>query len=185
MQPIQISDGGTMSHATATDFCTVLMEEMHSLYLLAFMLTADTHKAKHCFIGGLGEGVEGIGIFMERAGSWARRTVLNQAIQIVLPEPQDSDNASSIGLNEVATPGVSDPVTAIVALSPFERFVYVISILEGHSDEDCSRLLRCSNRDVMIGRELAVRRLANTHTNSNQSGKPMSAYRRVCATHYA
>ena len=55
MEPIQISDGGTMSYVTATDFCTVLIEEMHSLYLLAFLLTADNHKAKHCFVGGLGE----------------------------------------------------------------------------------------------------------------------------------
>jgi hypothetical protein len=185
MEPIQIFDGKTMSNATAADFCAILTEEMHSLYMLAFLLTADNHKAEHCFVGGLGDCVEEIGIFVERMSSWARRSILEQAIRMILPSPQDSDATLSIGLNEVPTRGGSNPFAAIVALSPFERFVYVMSILERHSDEDCSRLLRCSKRDVMIARELALRHIAYTYANSNHSREPVQAFWRVCATHYA
>jgi hypothetical protein len=51
---------------------------------------------------------------------------------------------------------------AIVALSAFERFVFVMSVLEGQSDADCSILLNCSRPDVMIARELTLRRLNPT-----------------------
>jgi hypothetical protein len=37
-----------------------------------------------------------------------------------------------------------------------------MSILEGHSDEECSSLLRCSRRDVMIARVLALKRQLTT-----------------------
>jgi hypothetical protein len=33
-----------------------------------------------------------------------------------------------------------------------------MSILEGRSDEECAILLRCSRRDVMMARVLAVKR---------------------------
>jgi hypothetical protein len=38
----------------------------------------------------------------------------------------------------------------------------VITVLEGQSDQDCADLLRCTDRDVMIGRTLAVTQLALT-----------------------
>jgi hypothetical protein len=41
---------------------------------------------------------------------------------------------------------------------PFERFVFVMSILEGQSDEECATLLRCSRRDVMMVRVLTLQR---------------------------
>jgi hypothetical protein len=43
-----------------------------------------------------------------------------------------------------------------------ERFVAVMSILEGQSEQDCAILLRCSRRDVVIARVLPLTRLAGT-----------------------
>jgi hypothetical protein len=37
-----------------------------------------------------------------------------------------------------------------------------MSILEGQSDEQCALLLRCSRRDVMIARVLALKRQSMT-----------------------
>jgi hypothetical protein len=38
-----------------------------------------------------------------------------------------------------------------MALNAFERFVFVMSILEGQSDDECSTLLRCcSGRENLI-----------------------------------
>jgi hypothetical protein len=48
-----------------------------------------------------------------------------------------------------------------MALNAFERSVFVMSILEGQSDDECSTLLRYSKRDVMIARELTLKRLAS------------------------
>jgi hypothetical protein len=140
----------------------ILTEEMHSLYLFSFLLTADTDIAEQCYICGLGECVEGISVFMDWARSWARRTILKHAIRMIMPAPEHMDKLSSTSLTGVATSGKNNLFAAIVALSAFERFVFVMSVLEKHSDEDCSMLLGCSRRDVMIARELALKRLANT-----------------------
>jgi hypothetical protein len=185
LETIQISDERTTNYATVTDFCTIFTEEMRSLYLLAFLLTADNDKAEHCFVSGLGDCVEAIGVFMERASSWARRTIFKHAIRMIIPAPEHSDNVSSIELHETATSGDGNVFTAIVGLSPFERFVYVMSILERQSDEDCSRLLRCSRRDVILARELALRRLANINRSYDQPDKPLQSWWTVCAIHHA
>jgi hypothetical protein len=126
----------------------ILTEEMRSLYLFSFLLTADNDKADQCFVGGLGECVEGISVFVDWARSWARRTILKHAIRMIMPAPEQTDNSSLIGLKEGATSGKASLFAAIVALSAFERFVFVMSVLEKHSDEDCSMLLRCSRRDI-------------------------------------
>jgi hypothetical protein len=55
---LQAIDERSPQYATVTDFCEIFTEEMHSLYLLSFLLTADQDKAEQCFIGGLGECVE-------------------------------------------------------------------------------------------------------------------------------
>ena len=140
----------------------ILTEEMHSLYLFSFLLTADTDIAEQCYICGLGECVEGISVFMDWARSWARRTILKHAIRMIMPAPEQMDRLSGISVKVAATSGKNNLFAAIVALSAFERFVFVMSVLEKQSDEDCSVLLGCSRRDVMIARELALKRLANT-----------------------
>lgn len=50
----QIVNGGVIPYAAATDFGEVFTEEMHSLYLLSFLLTADKDRAEQCFIDALG-----------------------------------------------------------------------------------------------------------------------------------
>ena len=147
----------------------ILTEEMHSLYLFSFLLTADTDIAEQCYICGLGECVEGISVFMDWARSWARRTILKHAIRMIMPAPEHMDNLSLISFKGTATSGKNNLFAAIVALSAFERFVFVMSVLEKQSDEDCSVLLGCSRRDVMIARELALKRLANTDDGYDQS----------------
>jgi hypothetical protein len=184
LDTIQISDERTTNYATVTDFCAIFTEEMHSLYRLAFLLTADADKAEQCFVSGLGDCVEAIGVFLERSSSWARRTISKHAIRLIMPVPEHADSVASIQLHAAAS-GDSNVFSAIVALSPFERFVYVMSILERQSDEDCSRLLRCSRRDVLVARELALRRLGTINTSYDEPHMPLQVVQRDCAIHYA
>jgi hypothetical protein len=185
LEPIQISDERTTIYATAADFCEIFTEEMHSLYLLAFLLTADNDKAEQCFVNGLGDCEEGMSVFMEWARSWARRAILKHAIRIIMPARRNADNLSFISLKGVATAGKNNLFAAIVALSAFERFVFVMSVLERQSDEDCSSLLGCSRRDIVIARTLAIQCLANTDTGRDQPGEALLAWQTIFANHHA
>ena len=106
--------------------------------------------------------MEGIGVFMDWARSWTRRAVLKRAIQMIMPVPEHADNVSLISLERSAAPAENNPFAAILLLDAFERFVFVMSSLEGQSDDECAILLRCSRRDVMMARVLAVKRQSST-----------------------
>ena len=52
-----------------------------------------------------------------------------------------------------------DDMSAILELMPFKRFVYVMSVIERYSDQDCSVLLGCARRDVVAARIRAFQQL--------------------------
>ena len=93
-QLMQLVDERPTPYATVTDFFRTFNEDMHSLYLLAFLLTADHDKAEQCLVSAMGECVEGIGVFTEWARSWSRRAVLKSAIQMIMPAPEHADKVS-------------------------------------------------------------------------------------------
>lgn len=157
LELMRFADERATSYATVADFCKTFNEEMHSLYLLSFLLTADHDKAEQCLISAMGECADGIGVLMDWARSWTRRTVLKHAIRIIMPAPQQANTVLFVSLNAQATSAEDDPLAAILSLDAFERFVFVMSILEGQSDEECAILLRCSRRDVMMARVLALK----------------------------
>jgi hypothetical protein len=159
LQPMQLIDERATRYASVTDFFATFNEEMHSLYLLAFLLTADHDKAEQCLVSAMGECVEWIGVFTDWAHSWSRRAVIKRAIQLIMPVPEHAGQVSITTLKASATAGEdNNPLIAILLLDPFERFVFVMSILEGQSDAECAVLLRCLRRDVIIARVLAGER---------------------------
>jgi hypothetical protein len=162
LQPMDFVDEKATPYPTVTDFFTTFHEEMHSLYLLSFLLTADPDKAEQCLVSAMGECVEGIGVRMDWARSWTRAAVLKHAIQMINPAPEHTDCVSFTSLKRPATPAENNPFAAILLLDTFERFVFVMAILEGQSDEECAILLGCSRRDVMIARMLALKRQSTT-----------------------
>jgi hypothetical protein len=172
----QIADGGVIPYAAAADFGEVFTEEMHSLYLLSFLLTGDKDKAEQCFIGGLGECLEGMGAFMEWARLWARRAIIRQAIRMIKPAPAGADHSPLVRVKTAAVPSPNNTLAAIVSLCAFERFVFVMSILERLSDGDCLSFLRCSRRELALARELAVRFLATTDTGSDYLHEALDAW---------
>jgi hypothetical protein len=162
LRPMHFVDERATPYPTVNDFFRTFNEEMHSLYLLSFLLTADHDKAEQCLVSAMGECVEGIGVFMDWARSWIRGAVLKHAIQMIKPAPEHTDCVSLISLKRSATPAENDPFAAILLLDAFERFVFVMAILEEQSDEQCAILLRCSRRDVVIARVLALKRQSST-----------------------
>jgi hypothetical protein len=175
LEPMYFADERATSYATVPDLFITFTEEMHSLNVLSHLLTADKDKAEQCFVCAMGECAEGIIVFMEWARSWARRAVVKYAIQMIRPVPEHPDSLPFISFKGPATSGENNPFAAILELGAFERFVFVMSVLEGHSERECATLLRCSRRDVMIARVLALTRLANADSNYAQAGEAMQA----------
>jgi hypothetical protein len=159
--PMPFVDERATSYPTATDFLRAFNEEMHSLYLLAFLLTADHDKAEQCLVSAMGECIEGMGVFMDWARSWTRGAVLKHAIHMIMPTPQYADSLSMMNLARSGMRAENDPFGAILLLDAFDRFVFVMSVLEEQSDEECAHLLKCSQRDVTIARLVALKSQSN------------------------
>jgi hypothetical protein len=173
----EIVDGGDTPYAAAADFGEVFTKEMHSLYLLSFLLTADKDRAEQCFMGALGECLEGMGAFVKWARLWARRATIRQAIRMIKPAPENIGFPPLIHIKEtVAASPNNNLLAAIVSLRSFERFVFVMSALERLSEGDCLSLLRCSRRELVVARELAVRSLAKCDTGSDYLHEALRAW---------
>ncbi len=153
---VQVVDEAATRYAAATDCYRIFSEEMDSLYYLAFLLTADQNIAERCFVGGLGECVDRFSLLLDKTGSWARSAIVRSAVGIVRPVPEEGNY--EVNANLPATEGVSNPFAFIVSLPVFERFVFVMSILEGQSDEQCQSLLSCSRQEVVMARKTALKR---------------------------
>ena len=133
---------------------------MSSLYLLSLVLTADSDKAEKCLLQSLEDSAGSTSVFKEWARSWARRMIIHNAIRLIELRPADGISIlNPAPRGSVAS--VQAEIAAVLDLPVFERFVFVLSVFERFSDQDCSLLLNCSRRDVAAGRNCALRRIAN------------------------
>ena len=152
---------GPTSYASNGDFCRIFREETDSLYQLSFLLTADRDKAEQCFVSGLEDSLKGSRVFKEWARSWARRAIIQNAVRVIKPRPMGENFPSGFNSSGKTLEADSGETAAILELAPFERFVYVMSVLERYSDQDCSVLLGCSRRDVNAARIRALQQIGS------------------------
>ncbi len=148
--------------AAAADCLKTFDQQMDSLYLLALLLTGDTDKGKECFAGGLGE-IGSHGLSKEDPCSWAREAIVRYAVQMIRPIPEKGAGKYFASAAPVIS-GTSNPFAVVVSLSEFERFVFVLSVLEGLSDEECQSLLRCSLQELLRARKIALKLFAADST---------------------
>jgi len=146
-------------YASSGDFHRIFDEEKDSLYRLSFLLTADREKAQQCFVSGLEDAVKGNLVFKEWARSWARRSIIQNAVRVINPRPTEEYAPS--GFNGNARAAVEEPAdtATILDLAPFERFVYVMLVLEHYSEHECTILLGCPRRDVLAARIRALQQI--------------------------
>ena len=166
-------------YASGADFQKIFEEEMGGLYLLSFLLTVDREKAEQCFVSGLEDAVDGNPVFKEWARSWARRVIIQNAVRVINPRPAEDSRWSPASVDSRSkTLPAEQPleIAAVLALEPFERFVYVITVLERYSDQDCSVLLGCSRRDVLAARTRAFQQLASHQLAPRQVGSAMETH---------
>lgn len=154
-------------YATSEHFCKLFTEDTNSLYLLSFLLTADHQKAEQCFVAGLDDCVKEASVFREWARSWAQRVIVRNAIRIVAPHPgstrQEPAAIRSAGEGNLTNTESRDaPFAGVLSLEDFERFAYVLSVLEKYSDQDCAALLGVSPQNVREGRARALQQIADS-----------------------
>ena len=150
------------SYATRADFCRVFEKNTNSLYLLCFLLTADREAAEKCFVSGLEDSAQGSPVFAAWAESWARRTIIDNAIRMIRPRPESGTQTSTSDNNARQRTKETDMIAAVIDLSDFDRFVFVMSVLERYSDQECSLLLDCSRTSVVAARIRALQQIGNS-----------------------
>ncbi len=152
-------------YANRKDFGRVFSEGLSGLYQLSFLLTGDHERAEKCFASGIEDCVNENRVFKEWARAWAKRTIIQNAIRELKPRSSRSTSLpSSISSYAQRSSERSDhfSVDAVLQLEDFERFVFVMSVLENYSLHECALLLGCSISEVRETRAHALENLAAT-----------------------
>ena len=155
----------TSQCATGEDFCKLFTEDVHGLHLLSFLLTADHEKAERCFVAGLDACVDGDSVFKAWAHPWAKRMIVRNAVQTILPRPGAARSTAFRSADKSKRAEIAlehGPFARVLALGDFERFVYVLSVLEGYRIQDCAALLGTSQQIVAETRVLALKHVADS-----------------------
>jgi hypothetical protein len=160
----KVSTERSTVYAAGSDFCRIFARDMNSLYLLSFLLTGDRKKAEECFASALEDSTKSNRIFKDWARSWSRRTIIQNAIRINQPTPDHAQGKPSLPTIDGGAEAESESdgsLNAVLSLGTFERFVFVMSVLERYSDQDCAILLACSRRDLALARTQAAEHIAS------------------------
>ena len=79
-----IAHHNSTAYTTSADFCRIFERDVNRLYMLAFLLTSDYASAQKCFVLGLEDSKNGNPVFKNWAESWARRSIIANAIRMMI-----------------------------------------------------------------------------------------------------
>jgi DNA-directed RNA polymerase specialized sigma24 family protein len=148
-------------YASCKDFQQIFTEDIVGLHRLAFLLTADHGKAEQCFVAGLEDSIHGNPVFRQWARSWSKRAIIQSAIKAIAPVPTRHGVLPETADAQWQNGDDVESIAAIVtAWEPFERFVFVMAVLEGYGLRECAALLACPVPDVIVAKSWAMQRLA-------------------------
>ena len=164
---IRVHEEKANQYASGEDFRRIFIEDTNGLYQLSLLLTRDSVKAEQCFVGVSEDYVAGNSVFREWALSWAKRAIIQNAIQELNPRPRRFNPASPTIFADIdqlsSGPDEYFEIDAVWRLEDHERFVFVMSVLEHYSEHDCALLLGCSLPEVRDARTRALKKLADSH----------------------
>jgi len=117
------------------------------------------------FVAGVEESVGANGVFRDWAQAWAKRAIVKNAIRALQPRPavDPSANGHRRDVHPIRPTDPQMPARWVLSLPTFERFVFVMSVLERYSDCASALLLGCSLRDLRDARIRALRSIANPY----------------------
>ena len=157
-------------YATCKDFRQIFTEDMAGLHLLAYLLTGNMVKAEQCFVAGLDDSIRGNQVFKQWARAWSKRAIIQNAVKLVSPAVgQDAAIVEKSAQARSAAPAENPLVTLVMQWKPFERFVFVMSVLEGYSVRECSAMLSCRDQDVITTKSQVLQRLAHQQAHAESA----------------
>jgi hypothetical protein len=147
-------------YARKEEFVSVFECERVGLQRLALLLTANSEAAKRCLIRAFRECIATSSVSKEWVLSWTRRIIIRNAISLVMgpggPSSvntiDDADNGLVAFFSDDSL-GATAESESILDLPEFDRFVFVICVLERYSMHDCALLLGRSPRDINEARQ--------------------------------
>ncbi len=164
----------SQAYASADDFCAIFKDDMDSLYSLALVLTGSHELAHKSFLAALNDCRDGSTVFQEWARSWSRRAVIKSAIRLLGPIQAGANDEPQAEVEALASE-MDASARSFLRLNRYDRFVFVISVLEGYTVRECAALLNGSPREVEQARVRALQQIAGnqnilpaTYVNSSQ-----------------
>jgi hypothetical protein len=148
-------------YASVADFRDAFLSNMNHLYLLAYLLTGDHEMAERCFVMGFEQCIDGSSVFEGSVQSWARRAIIKNAILMTSSESEGDGEHCNRDHHQVICRREDNLLQNVVQLKPFERCVFVMSMLERFSDYECFLLLSCTRGEVARGRRSAIEHLTS------------------------
>lgn len=161
----QISRGRGYEHATPEDFLRIFYEDLNGLYQLSFLLTRDHQTAEKCFVSSIDDCAKQNRVFREWARTWAKRVMAENAIRELKPRPTHPSSSSvpnGCFHNQATSESIGHfDLESILSLPDFERFVFVLRVLERHREHDCALLLGCAASEIRSARTQALADLSS------------------------
>ena len=166
------SENAKTRYASCEDFRRIFEEDLHGLYQLSFLLTGDHQKAERCFVGGLEDCVKESRVFREWARTWAKRVIVKNAIRDLHPQSSHSNSSARVPIIfcpklQPSGPSGDFDADAVSRLADFERFVFVLCVLERYREHESALLLGCSDSEVREARTQAMEQFANFRSGSS------------------
>ena len=161
-----IRGNGETHYATCKHFLKIFEEDMQGLYQLSFLLTGDHQKGEKCFVTGMEACAKENRVFREWARTWAKRVIVQNAIRELQPRPSHSDSfPQPTAFSHKKGPIERFDVDAVLGLADFQRFVFVLCVLDRYREHECALLLGCSASEVREARTQAIQELAKFRPN--------------------
>jgi hypothetical protein len=164
---IAMRGNGETRYATCQHFLKIFDEDMQGLYQLSFLLTGDHQKGEKCFVAGMEACAKENRVFREWARIWAKRVIAQNAIRELQPRPSHSDSSAlaATAFSQKNGPIGYFDVDAVLRLPDFERFVFVLCVLERYREHECALLLGCPASEVCEARTRAIQELTEFRPN--------------------
>lgn len=155
---------GRDGYAAHSDFCAIFLQQLDRLFPLALILTGDELRAEECLLAALDFCEQRDLVFKESALSWSRRTVIKVAIRSMSPVSFHPTRHYLPGQRIDLNFDQDVSIKCLLELPAFDRFVFVMSVLESYSDRDCALLLNCPRADLVAARIRAFRHISRRLT---------------------
>ena len=165
-------------YATAEEFESLFESKRGPLLHLAMLLTANSEMAAQILRLALRDCRFNGSVSADWILPWARRTIVRNAIRVVFPpisalatQTTNDDVHHGISLAIPAATTLRVDVPSIVKLPDLERLVFVITVLEHISLQDCALFLARSTKEVCDAQMRAMRLSTLAEHGRNDSFK--------------